>query len=159
MNPREIGKLIVSILVCQAAGIIGSLVTTANIPTWYASLNKPFFTPPNWLFGPVWITLYTLMGISLFLIIRDGWHQPEKRRGLYFFGAQLFLNSLWSILFFGLQSPLLGVMGIIPMWILILLTILEFRKTNRTAAWLLVPYICWVTIATALNIGVWLLNP
>ncbi len=159
MNPREIVNLIVCIVVCQAAGIIGSLFTVSSIPTWYASLNKPFFTPPNFVFGPVWITLYTLMGISLFLIIRDGWNQPEKRRGLYFFGAQLFLNALWSILFFGLQSPLLGVVGIIPMWIIILLTILEFRKISRVAAWLLVPYICWVTIATALNISVWLLNP
>jgi benzodiazapine receptor len=159
MNPRDIVKLVVCILVCQAAGIIGSIFTVANIPTWYASLNKPFFTPPNWLFGPVWISLYTLMGISLFLIIRDGWKQEEKRRGLWFFDSQLVLNALWSVAFFGGRSPLLGTVVIIPLWVLILFTILEFRKINRTAAWLLVPYICWVTIATALNVGVWLLNP
>lgn len=159
MNPMDIGKLIVSVLVCQAAGIIGSAFTYPNIAGWYASLEKPFFTPPNVVFGPVWISLYTLMGISLFLVIRDGWKQKEKSKGLYFFGAQLFMNSLWSILFFGLRSPLLGVVAIIPLWILILLTILEFRKTSRKAAWLLVPYILWVTIATALNAGIWLLNP
>lgn len=159
MKARDWGTLLVSVLICQTAGIIGSFFTYPNIAGWYMSLNKPFFTPPNWLFGPVWISLYTLMGISLFLVIRDGIKNPEKRKGVYLFGTQLSLNSVWSILFFGLKSPLLGVVSIIPLWILILLTILEFRKINKTSAWLLVPYIIWVTIATALNVSVWLLNP
>jgi tryptophan-rich sensory protein len=150
-------RLAVSILICQLAGAIGAVFTTPNIATWYATLNKPPFTPPNWAFGPVWITLYTLMGIALWLI----WSKGVSKKTLpafYLFAAQLLLNAIWSILFFGLRSPLYGLLTIIPLWLLIACTILKFYKINKTAAYLLVPYILWVTVATYLNLGVWLLN-
>ena len=155
----DVIKLIISIVVCQCAGIIGSLFTTPAIPTWYAALQKPAFTPPNWLFAPVWITLYLLMGIAAFLVWRFGLENRRVRTALIIFLVQLVLNSLWSVVFFGLQSPLYGIIVIIILWIAILLTILKFARISAVAAWLLVPYILWVSYASALNISIWLLNP
>ncbi len=152
-------KLVISIVVCQCAGIVGSLFTTPAIPTWYAALQKPSFTPPNWLFAPAWITLYLLMGIAAFLIWRAGLENKPVKTALYFFLIQLVLNSLWSVVFFGMQSPLYGVIVIIVLWLAILLTILKFARISAVAAWLLVPYILWVSFASALNISIWLLNP
>lgn len=152
-------KLIISIVVCQCAGIIGSVFTTPAIPTWYAALQKPAFTPPNWLFAPAWITLYLLMGIAAFLVWRVGLENKRVRTALIIFLVQLVLNSLWSVVFFGLQSPLYGVIVIIILWLAILLTILKFARISSLAAWLLVPYILWVSFASALNISIWLLNP
>ena len=148
--------LLACIAVCQLAGILGSIFTSAAIPSWYATLEKPFFTPPNWLFAPVWTTLFTLMGISLFLIIRKGF--AKNRGAIYIFGLQLLLNFLWNILFFGLRSPLYGLGGILVLWILILATIVKFYGIDRRTGLLLVPYIAWVSIATALNYYVWILN-
>ena len=152
-------KLVVSILVCQCAGIIGSVFTTPAIPTWYAALQKPVFTPPNWLFAPAWITLYLLMGIAAFLIWRVGLENRRVRTALIIFLVQLVLNSLWSVAFFGMQSPLYGFIVIIILWLAILLTILLFARISAVAAWLLVPYILWVSFASALNISIWVLNP
>ncbi|MBN2202722.1 MAG: tryptophan-rich sensory protein [Candidatus Aenigmarchaeota archaeon] len=146
-------KLFMFIFLCQMAGIIGSVFTTSSITTWYATLEKPWFTPPNFVFGPVWITLYTLMGISLYLV----WDKKDKL-SISFFSAQLLINTLWSILFFGLKSPLYGLISIIPMWILILLTIVKFYMIDKRAGVILIPYIVWVTIATLLNYFVWVLN-
>jgi benzodiazapine receptor len=151
-------KLILSIAVCQLAGVMGSIFTMPAIPGWYATLNKPWFTPPGWLFGPVWISLYTLMGIALYLVWARGFREKKSRMALGIFAVQLGLNAAWSFLFFGLQSPFLGLMGIIPLWILIALNIWAFRRIDRRAGYLLVPYIVWVSIAAALNYYVWVLN-
>jgi tryptophan-rich sensory protein len=151
-------KLAASLVLCFLAGAIGSVFTYASIPTWYASLNKPFFTPPNWLFGPAWTTFYILMGLSLYLVWKKGFKGKAKKQALYLFAAQLILNALWSFLFFGLQSPLYGFVGIVPLWLFILLTIWKFWKIDRNAALLLLPYIAWVSFAAALNFAVWMLN-
>jgi len=152
-------KLVVSIVVSQCAGIIGSVFTTPAIPTWYASLQKPPFTPPNWLFAPAWITLYLLMGIAALLVWRVGLANHRVRTALVLFLVQLALNALWSVVFFGLQSPLYGVIVIIVLWLTILLTMLKFARISAVAAWLLVPYILWVSFASVLNISIWILNP
>jgi tryptophan-rich sensory protein len=147
-------KLIICILICQLAGIIGSLFTISSITSWYANLNKPFFTPPDWLFGPVWLILYTLMGISLYLI----WNEKSKGKikiPLFIFFIQLVLNALWPIMFFGFQLIFYGLIEIIIMWTFIALTMFSFYRISRKAALILVPYIAWVTIATLLNYFVW----
>jgi len=158
MRARDIVKLVVSIIACQCAGFIGSLATTPNIPTWYAALEKPFFTPPSWLFAPAWITLYLLMAIAAFLIWRKGLGEEGVKCALIVFLVQLVLNSLWSVVFFGLQSPLYGMVVIIALWIAILLTIIKFFRLSTAAGWLMIPYILWVSFASALNISIWVLN-
>jgi len=149
-------KLIVSIVICEFAGIIGSIFTTPAIGTWYAGLTKPSFNPPNWLFAPVWTLLFLLMGISLFLV----WNSKSKSKkiAIYIFFGQLVLNILWSILFFGMKSPILGVFEIILLWIAILLTIISFVKISKPAGYLLIPYIIWVSFAAALNFALMVLN-
>ncbi len=150
-------KLLVSLIVCQLAGVLGSIFTTPAIPTWYKTLNKPSFTPPNWIFSPVWISLFVLMGISLFLVWRRQ-GQPYVRAALIFFFAQLILNTLWSVAFFGLKSPLLGLIDIVLLWFAILITILAFFKVSRWAGGLLLPYLLWVSFAALLNFSLWTLN-
>ena len=152
-------KLAVCIASCLCAGFIGTIFTTPAIPTWYASLTKPPFSPPNWLFAPVWTILYILMGIAAFLIWKRGWREKRVLSGLILFLIQLVFNTLWSIFFFGFKSPFVGVIIIIVLWFLILFTILEFFKVSRVASYLLIPYILWVTFASVLNISVLLLNP
>jgi len=159
MTKFNLLKLIFSILICQAAGIIGSFFTTSSISSWYSTINKPSFNPPNWIFGPVWITLYIMMGISLFLVWQKGdLHGVSVKKALIFFGIQLALNSLWSIIFFGLHSPMAAFLEIVVLWVFILLTILEFWKISPLAGWLLVPYLFWVTFASILNFSIWRLN-
>ena len=148
-----------SLAACFLAGGIGSIFTSAAIPTWYASLTKPAFTPPNGVFGPVWSTLYLLMGISLFLVWRMGSSIPGVSIALAFFWSQLLLNTLWSISFFGLRSPLLGLLNIALLWGLILITLILFLRVNRPAGLLLLPYLLWVSYASALNLAIWKLNP
>ena len=156
---RDILKLVASIIACQCAGLIGSIFTIPSIPTWYASLQKPPFTPPNWLFAPAWITLYLLMGIAAFIIWRRGLDKPGIKTALIIFLVQLILNALWSVVFFGFKSPFSGVVVIVVLWIAILFTILKFFKISKAAGLLLLPYILWVTFAAALTISVWILNP
>jgi len=156
---KDIFKLLISIVACQCAGLIGSLFTITAIPTWYATLEKPPFTPPNWLFAPAWITLYLLMGISAFIIWRRGLESRRIKVALLVFLIQLDLNALWSVAFFGFQSPLYGVIVIVALWIAILFTILHFFKISTAAGALLLPYILWVSFATALNVSIWVLNP
>lgn len=150
-------KLIISIVIAQLAGIIGSLFTVTSGNSWYSSITKPSFNPPNWIFGPVWTLLYLLMGISLYFIWTSK-KSKNRKIALYFFFTQLVLNSLWSILFFGLQNPLLAFIEIIILWIAILLTILYSFKVKKTAAYLLIPYILWVTFAAILNFSIFILN-
>jgi len=159
MKIIDILKLVASIILCQLAGLIGSLATVPAIPTWYESLKKPFFNPPNWIFGPVWTGLYALMGVSLFLTWQRRKDNSEVNIALVFFFLQLMLNVLWSMAFFGLRSPLLGLMDIVLLWTAIFLTIRKFLNISRTAALLLVPYILWVSFAVLLNFSLWVLNP
>ncbi|MFB0562026.1 MAG: TspO/MBR family protein [Candidatus Lokiarchaeia archaeon] len=159
LKESKVLKLIVSILIAEFAGIIGSVFTTPSIPIWYEFLIKPSFNPPSWLFGPVWTTLFLLMGISAYLVWIEGWENKEVKIALSVYGVQLVLNTLWSILFFGLQSPFAGFLGIIPLWIAIVLTILLFYKISKKAAYLLIPYILWVSFAAILNFTIWQLNP
>ncbi|MBL8160281.1 tryptophan-rich sensory protein [Candidatus Saccharibacteria bacterium] len=157
MRRIDPAKLIASLAVAFSAAAIGSLATIPNIPTWYEALEKPFFSPPNWVFGPVWTLLYTLIGISLYLV----WSaktKHSKRNAYLAFGIQLALNALWSLVFFGLQQPWLGVGVIIALLVMIILTMREFWPIRRYAAYLLVPYLLWVCFATCLNIAVALLN-
>jgi benzodiazapine receptor len=149
--------LIISLSLPLLAGFIGSYFTTPAIPTWYASLTKPSFNPPAWLFAPVWTTLYLLMGLSLYLIIIKQ-SKKSKTKAYTLFTTQLLLNSLWSILFFGLQNPALALLEIIILLIFIALTIYEFSKLSRPAALLFIPYLLWVSFATLLNFMIYQLN-
>ncbi|MGZ4904683.1 MAG: TspO/MBR family protein, partial [Halobacteriota archaeon] len=153
----DVIKLIVSLAVPLLAGFGSAVWTINSIPTWYASLNKPWFSPPNVVFAPVWTILYILMGVALFLV----WRSPRNRTrdgGIALFAAQLAVNVIWTFAFFGLQNTLYGLLAIIPLWLLIAATIYQFYKIDKWASYLLVPYIVWVSIATALNASVYLLN-
>jgi benzodiazapine receptor len=152
-------KLAACILACLAAGWIGSVFTTHSISTWYAGLAKPSFTPPNWVFAPVWTLLYVLMGISLFLVWRKAPASSGTFIGLVLFLIQLGLNVLWSVLFFGLRSQVLGLADILLLWLAILATMLLFFRIDVTAGVLLAPYLLWVSFASALNFAIWRLNP
>lgn len=153
----SIVKLVLCFAMTAAAAAIGSLATREAVEGWYLTLQKPAFTPPGWVFGPAWTLLYIAMATALFL----AWRAPEKspRVPILLFSVQLALNALWSVLFFGLQQPLLALIDIAALWILILLTTLSFLPRSRAAAALMVPYLLWVLFATALNLGIVLLNP
>lgn len=157
MNISSTQKLIISLIATIGIGSLGGIFTIAEIPTWYAGLNKPSFNPPNWLFGPVWTSLYTMMGIAIYLV----WKQPEteiRKKAIQLFIVQFVLNFFWSIIFFSLHSIGAALIEIIVMWIFILLTIIQFSKLSKPAAWLLVPYIAWVSFATLLTASIWKLN-
>jgi benzodiazapine receptor len=151
-------KLAISIIISLAAGGIGVIFTSPAIGTWYAALNKPGFTPPNWLFGPAWTTLYILMGIAAFFVLRQGLLAPGVKLALLVFLVQLILNILWSVIFFGYHQLLGGIVVIVLLWIAILITLLRFWNISTVAGALLIPYLAWVTFASALNIAVWILN-
>lgn len=155
---NKILKFFISILICQLAGLVGSFFTTPAIATWYATLIKPSFNPPNWLFAPVWTTLFLFMGIALYLIWQKDLKDKAVKFAMWLFGIQLVFNILWSVLFFGLQQPLLAFIEIIVLWILILLTIIKFYKLDKVAGILLIPYILWVSFAAVLNFSLWQLN-
>jgi len=158
MRLRDIIKLISSLILCQLAGFIGSLFTIPAIPTWYRTLNKPFFTPPDWIFAPVWIGLYLMMGISLYMVWRRKGHDLQVKGAFILFFIQLVLNAFWSVAFFGLKSPMAGLINIIILWIALLWTTKKFFKVSRDAAILLLPYILWVSFAAVLNFSLWALN-
>jgi tryptophan-rich sensory protein len=151
----NITKLIVSIAIPLIAGFVGSLFTTKSIPNWYETIQKPAFNPPNWIFGPVWTILFIMMGIALYLVWTSG---KANNSALWIFGIQLGLNALWSILFFGLHSPLWAFVDIIVLWFAILATIISFYSVSATASYLLIPYILWVSFATILNWKIMVLN-
>ena len=159
MKPMNIVKLVVSCAVPLLVGIMGSLFTTADtLGNWYANLNKPPFNPPDWIFGPVWTTLYIMMGISAFLVWRKGLDDKIVRIALGCFIVQLFLNAIWTPLFFGLHSPLLGLIDIVLLVNAVIVTIFTFSKISRPASLLLIPYLAWVSFATILNASLYLLN-
>ena len=156
---RSYPKLAAAILFCLIAGSLGSLVTINGPGSWYATLQKPFFAPPNWAFAPVWITLFILMGIALYLVWQCGTENREVKIALGIFGVQFALNVIWSFLFFGLESSLLGFIDIILLWVMIVVTIRAFYRVKKSAAYLLIPYLAWVSLASALNGAVYFMNP
>lgn len=153
-------KFFMAILICNFAGILGSLFNSISIQEWYGSLNFPSFAPPNWVFGPVWTILFIMMGIALYLVWNSHkWFgKKEKRNALWFFGVQLVLNVLWSGLFFGIRCPGCALFEIIILWLFIGLTIIKFYKISKPSAYLLIPYWVWVTFATVLNFAFVILN-
>lgn len=151
-------KLITAIAICEGTGILSGFLANAGMNPWFDSINKPSWNPPSWVFAPVWATLYLLMGISLWLIWKMNADQSVKLKALLFFAAQLFLNFWWSIIFFKFHSPALAFLDIVLLIIFILITIFKFAELSRLAAWLLVPYIAWVSFASILNYAIWSLN-
>ncbi len=146
-------RLIAAIAICELAGLIGSLFTFPSIPTWYAALSKPSFSPPNWVFGPVWVALYAMMGAGAYLVYRS-----KDRAPLRIFAAQLALNVIWSLVFFGMHS-IAGALAVIALlWLLIAWTIISFYRVSRDAAYLLIPYLLWTSFAAVLNYYLWALN-
>lgn len=158
MRLNNFFKLVIAIGVSLSAGAIGSIFTVSAIPTWYADLVKPALNPPSWVFGPVWTTLYVLMGIAAFLVWRMDWKRKDVKMALGVFGIQLFLNAIWSIIFFGLQSPGWALVNIALLWLAIAWTMIVFYKISRPATYLLVPYLLWVSFASYLNYSIWVLN-
>lgn len=155
----HIKKLLLSLMVCLGAGGIGTYYTLPSINNWYRLLQKPVFTPPNWVFGPVWTGLYILMGIALYIVWqKEGLEYQNKVASYIWFGIQLVLNVLWSATFFGHHSIFGGLIIIVVLWLSIAITISEFSKQATIAAWLLMPYLLWVTYAGALNYSFWRLN-
>lgn len=155
MNIRAL-PLSVSVGLCLLVGFAGAYFTQPAIEGWYQALNKPFFTPPNAIFGPVWTILYILMGVALYLVwVSKG---KQKQKAITFFFIQLGLNFLWSVFFFAMENPLLALGNIIALWVVIALTIKYFYPISYTAAYLLIPYLAWVSFATILNASIFLLN-
>ena len=157
MTKNNFWKLVASIAMCQAAGVIGSFFTVSAIGSWYVFLSKPSFSPPNWLFAPVWLTLYILMGISLYLIWKN-LNKSGAKFAFWFFIVHLAVNVSWSVIFFGLHNIILAFAVILLLWVMIAVLIKIFRPLNRTASNLLIPYLAWVSIATVLNYSLMVLN-
>lgn len=155
---NTLAMAIVAFVVVFAAGAAGSAATIPNIPTWYATLHKPSFTPPNWLFGPAWTLLYILMAIAFWRILTLPKDTAGKIKSIAWFIIQILLNALWSIAFFGMHSPLYGLVVIGLMLVAIFATVMSFLKIDRISGWLLIPYLAWVSFASALNAAVFLLN-
>jgi translocator protein len=154
----NIFKLVASIGSCFLVAFLGGIATSSSVSVWYLELNKPFFNPPNWIFGPVWTVLYFLMGVSLYIIWNNSQGTKNKSFALKMFAAQLALNLLWSIVFFGMQEPLLAFVVIVLLWFAITMTIKYFYRISRVAGNLLIPYILWVSFALILNLGIVIFN-
>lgn len=156
-TPRDAFQVLGAIVICQLAGVLGSVVVT-TIPNQYAALIRPELAPPGWVFGPVWLMLYTLMGIAAWLIYRQGWQKPEVRRALAVFGMQLLLNAVWTPIFFGWGNYGIAFAEIALLWVAIVVTMVLFWKLSRPATALLIPYLLWVSFASYLNFAIWQLN-
>ncbi|MCJ8210063.1 tryptophan-rich sensory protein [Mucilaginibacter sp. RS28] len=156
-NKIQILPLVLNLLIPLAIGFVASLYTRPEIPGWYRQLHKPSFTPPSWLFAPVWTSLYILMGIAAYMVWKNR-NNPAFKKAAWVYIAQLVFNFSWSIIFFGNHEILGALTIIVTLWVLILLNIITFAKISKTAAWLLVPYLLWVSYATALNTAIYLLN-
>ncbi len=155
MNP--IVMLAVLIAVCLAVGAFGSVFTASSVNGWYPTIHKPSWTPPSWVFAPVWTALYIMMGIAAWFV----WRKRENagaKSALILFAVQLALNAAWSPLFFGLKNPLAGLLTIILLWAFLAAAILSFWRISRAAAALLAPYWLWVSFASALNLAIWRMN-
>ena len=156
MKKTNLFRLAVSVALPLLAGFLGSIFTAPATQSWYLEISKPSWNPPSWLFAPVWTALYILMGVALYLV----WQKQAKNKGaaMVLFAVQLILNALWSFIFFGLGNFWLAWGEILVLWSFILATIISFRKINKTAGWLLLPYILWVSFASFLNFTVASLN-
>lgn len=157
MTMKKTLKLLLCILTMLLIGGLAGFATSTSINGWYTSINKPSFNPPNYLFGPVWTTLYILMGVSLYLILQSESSELRKK-AIAIFSIQLFLNFCWSFIFFNFQMLGLAFVEIILMWICILTTIVVFFKINKTAGLIQIPYLLWVSFASVLNGSIWYLN-
>ncbi|WP_318310512.1 TspO/MBR family protein [Flagellimonas crocea] len=155
---KRIVYITVSVLVCLAIGFLSSIATQSSVNDWYVTLNKPSFTPPNYLFAPVWTALYIMMGVAAGIVWSKGYHHIWVKTALYHFVFQLLLNALWSIVFFGLKNPLGGMIVILALLTMIILTIKWFKVISKPAALLMIPYVLWVAFASALNYKIWELN-
>jgi len=150
--------LVLFIIIAQMAGFIGSMFTADSVDTWYKEISRPSFTPPDWLFAPVWITLYVLMGISAFLIWKKGANKKEVKAALIIFFIQLVLNSLWSIIFFGFHLTLIAFIEIVLLWVAILFMVIKFYSISKAASLIQIPYLLWVSFAAILNLSFAALN-
>lgn len=150
--------IIIAVSVCLLIGFLSGFATQSSVDTWYATLNKPSFNPPNWLFAPVWTLLYLLMGIAAGIVWAKGFYHVWVKTALYYFGFQLLFNALWSIVFFGFRNPFWALLVILILLVLILYTIKWFKIVSRPAAYLLIPYLLWVAFAMLLNYKIWELN-
>lgn len=154
---KDLLALALFVGLCLGIGGLGGAVTAESVTTWYATLTKPSFNPPNWIFGPVWTTLYVLMGVAAWRVWRAA-DRDTARGPLALFALQLAVNLGWSVAFFGLRNPGLAVVVILALDLLVIVTALTFRRIDRPAAWLLVPYLAWISFATVLNVAIWRLN-
>jgi tryptophan-rich sensory protein len=155
---RPIVALVTFLLAAFLAAAIGGLATARGVVEWYPTIAKPSWTPPSWIFGPVWTALYAAMGVAAWLVWRAAGNFRSARRELALWGIQLTLNAHWSIAFFGMRAPGAALLNILLLWLAILATIVVFARRSRPAAWLLAPYLAWVSFATALNAAIWMLN-
>jgi translocator protein len=149
---------LIAVAVVFVASAIGGAATGPNIPTWYATIEKPWFTPPNYVFGPVWTLLYALLAFAFWRILRLPAETPRRSGAIVWFVAQMTLNALWSVAFFGFRSPELGFAVIVALWLAIVVNMVAFMRLDRLAGWIFVPYLAWVTYAGALNLAIALLN-
>ena len=150
-------QLVLCILICLSIGALGGIATASGVNSWYLTINKPFFNPPNYLFGPVWSLLYLLMGVSIYIILQAPKNE-HRTKAIGIFSLQLFLNFCWSFLFFKFQLLGWAFVEIILIWISIVFMILIFRPVNKTAAYLQIPYLLWVSFASILNGSIWYIN-
>jgi tryptophan-rich sensory protein len=155
---RDIGLAVLALVVVAAASVLGQIATYPNLATWHAGLTKPSFNPPNWIFAPVWTTLYVLMAFALWRVLRLAGSMPGRGAALALFALQLVLNAAWSWMFFAAHSPLLGLINIVPQLCVILATIAAFWRLDRVAGPALVPLAAWVAYAAVLNAAIWRLN-
>ena len=155
---QKILKIVLLVVVCAGLGFLSGMITRDSITTWYPTLVKPVFNPPNWIFAPVWTSLYIMMGIAAGLVWTSGSDKKMVKKALGFFAIQLGLNALWSYLFFGLHNPLVALVEIVLLWLMIYETYSLFNKINKIAGYLLIPYLAWVSFATLLNASIWWLN-
>ncbi len=153
---KNVSKFLISMAPPFLAAAIGSIFTASSVSNWYQTLQKPFFNPPGWIFVPVWTLLFFLIGCSLYLVWQSD--KEGKKKAYLIFGIQLVLNVLWSALFFGLQNPGFAFAEITILWIFIIWNMVIFRKFSSVAAWLLVPYLLWVSFAAYLNLSIFRLN-
>jgi len=150
--------LIAALILPQAAGAIGGFFSAANVPAWYQTLLKPSFTPPGWIFGPVWEMLYLMMGGAFFFILISQQNKDKVRFAAGLFCFHLLVNTLWSILFFGLHNPLLAFIDIVVLWLMVTALVFVFWRISRVAGALMVPYWFWVSFASVLNYSIWKMN-
>jgi tryptophan-rich sensory protein len=158
MRTKKLILAMLSVILCEIAGALGSIAVLRSVTTWYVLLNKPGFAPPNWVFGPVWLILYALIGLSAYMVWEKGKRKRYTRPTLNMFSEQLALNGIWPILFFGMRSTLYGLIDIILLWFAIIVTMVKFYKISKKAAALFFPYLLWVTFAMVLNFYIWRLN-